>query len=269
MSTYNDYFRLVENNPEINPSSIRSDANGWKNTYPHRTFVALLKRTERMLARASGKDKHSIWIHGAYGTGKSQVAWALRSLLTCSDKEFDAYFNEYAPLRAEKDLRTKLAAHRKAGRIVVASRYGSDAIDGADSLVQAVFESLTEALDAAGVPYDAGKTLRGGVAKWLEGETERLYFDSIIKTEPWCHKGCFAGKTATDVLATLKGDGSADELLREIRRLAKEKGCTVSQLCLAWLFAQPLNLFPLTAPGSVAHIAEAVASFDVEITKED
>ncbi len=60
-----------------------------------------------------------------------------------------------------------------------------------------------------------------------------------------------------------------DERLRRAFRLAKEKGCTVSQLCLAWLFAQPLNLFPLTAPGSAAHIAKAVASFDVELTKEE
>ena len=226
MSNYSDYFQLKYNPPEITQSTFAVNPGGWKQTYPHKTFVALLKRTEKMLARASEMDKHSIWIHGAYGTGKSQVTWTLRSLLTCSDADFNAYFDDYAPLAAEGDLRKKLAGHRKARKIVVAARHGSDAIAGPEDLVEAVFSSLSKALDDAGIAYDAGATLRGGIAKWLEGNTERAYFNAIIKEPPYCHKGCFAGKSADDVLATLQGNGAADELLKEIRRLAKDKGIT-------------------------------------------
>ena len=81
-----------------------------------------------------------------------------------------------------------------------------------------------QALHSAKIPYDAGVTLRGGIAKWLEGRTERAYFNALIKESPYCHKGCFAGKSADDVLAILKGNGAADDLLKEIRRLAKDKG---------------------------------------------
>lgn len=231
MSCYNEYFNITYYHPEISQHSIESDRNGWKRTYPHKTFIGLLHRTEQMLSRATPKAKHSIWIHGAYGTGKSQVAWALQSLLTCSDEDFESYFESYskdgsAPLKSEVDLRTKLAGHRKSGKIVVASRFGSDAIDGADSLVQAIFESLTEALDKAGVSYDAGRTMRGGVVRWLEKKVNRDYFDALIKEEPYCHKGCFAAKNAGEILETLKGQESADELLKEIRRLAKDQGVT-------------------------------------------
>ena len=226
-NSYSEYFNLTNPPSEINPHAIEAKRDGWKRTYPHKTFIALLHRVERMLARASQRDKHSVWIHGAYGTGKSQVAWALRSLLTCTDDEFDAYFEDYAaPLAKEGDLKTKLEGHRKSGKIVVASRYGSDNIDGPDSLVQAVFESLAEALDRAGVKYDAGKTIRGGVVRWLEDPVNQQIFELLIKTEPYCHKGCFAGRTASDILAALKGDGVVDELLKEIRRLAKERGVT-------------------------------------------
>ena len=108
--SYNDYFDITYKHPEINQYTISDEIDGWKRTYPHKTFIELLKRTEQMLARSTPKNKHSIWIHGAYGTGKSQVAWALRSLLTCSDEEFDAYFDSYskdgiAPLKSEGDLR--------------------------------------------------------------------------------------------------------------------------------------------------------------------
>ena len=226
MSNYSDYFQLKYNPPEITQATFDDHPNGWKTTYPHKTFVALLKRLEKMLARSGEMDKHSIWVHGAYGTGKSQVTWTLRSLLTCSDSDFNAYFDEYAPLKSEGDLKKKLAGHRKARKIVVAARHGSDAISGPEDLVEAVFSSISKALDDAGVTYDAGATLRGGIAKWLEGNTERAYFDALIKEPPYCHKGCFAGKSADDILAILKGNGTADDLLREIRRLAKDKGIT-------------------------------------------
>ena len=224
MSNYSDYFQLKYNPPEITQATFDARPDGWKETYPHTTFIALLKRMEKMLARGSEMDKHSIWVHGAYGTGKSQVTWTLRCLLTCSDADFDAYFDDHGPLREAGDLRKKLAGHRKARKIVVAARHGSDAISGPEDLIEAVFSSLSKALDEAGVPYNAGTTLRGGIAKWLEGKTERTYFDALIKESPYCHKGCFAGKSADDVLATLKGSGMADELLKEIRRLAKDKG---------------------------------------------
>lgn len=226
MSSYSDYFQLKYNPPVISQATFAANPDGWKTTYPHKTFVALLKRLEKMLARGSEMDKHSVWVHGAYGTGKSQVTWTLRSLLTCSDADFDAYFDSYAPLRAEGDLRKKLAGHRKARKVVVASREGSDAISGPEDLVEAVFSSLSKALDDAGVAYDGGATLRGGISRWLEGNTERRYFNDLIKESPYCHKGCFAGKSADDVLATLKGDGMADDLLKEIRQLAKDRGIT-------------------------------------------
>lgn len=225
MSNYSDYFQLKYNPPEITQATFAAHPDGWKTTYPHKTFVALLKRLEKMLARGS-MDKHSIWVHGAYGTGKSQVTWTLRSLLTCSDADFNAYFDDYAPLKSEGDLKKKLAGHRKAKKIVVAARHGSDAISGPEDLVEAVFSSLAKALDDAGIPYDAGATLRGGIAKWLEGNTERGYFNALIKESPYCHKGCFAGKSADDVLAILRGSAMADDLLKEIRRLAKDKGIT-------------------------------------------
>lgn len=239
MSTYAEYFQLAVFHPEINQQTFRDSPDGWKHTYPHKTFVELLKRTAKMLARGGAVDKHSIWVHGAYGTGKSQVVWTLRQLLVCPDAEFDAYFSEYAPLRAEKDLKHTLAGLRKAHKIVVAVRHGSDAVSGPEDLIAAVFASLCEALDAAGVPYDTGTTLRGGVAKWLENKSELDYFAALIKESPYCHKGCFAGKSADDILATLKGNAPADELLKEIRRLARDKGISAlrfskEDLC-AWI----------------------------------
>lgn len=222
MNTYSDYFELDKGyKPEINPCSVKDER--WQETFPHETFVALLRRLERMLGRENALAKHSIWIEGAYGTGKSRIAWTLDKLLTCSTEELNAYFDEYEDLRREKDLRTKLLGH-KHGLIVTAYRYGSGDINSTEDLVVAVFTSLTEALDKAHIAYDAGKTLRGGLARWLEDGINRQYFDALIKEEPYCHRGYFAGQTASSILTILKGTEKADELVKGTLEVLRKKG---------------------------------------------
>ena len=112
--TYSDYFDIDDSYyPEINPNSMKDPNTRWNQTFPHPTFVKLLHATERMLARETGESKKGIWIEGAYGTGKSRVAWTLKSLLECSPHELDEYFGMYDALRGENDLRSKLIAESR------------------------------------------------------------------------------------------------------------------------------------------------------------
>ena len=76
---YKDYFQIDENYfPCVNESAINAGLK-WDEFYPHSTFIDLLRKTERIL---SHQEKRSLWISGAYGTGKSYAAFALSSLLT-------------------------------------------------------------------------------------------------------------------------------------------------------------------------------------------
>ncbi len=221
MNTYSDYFELTKYKPEINPNTVKDDR--WQETFPHETFIALLKRLERMLGRENAIAKHSIWIQGAYGTGKSRIAWTLNNLLTCTPDELNAYFDEYEDLRNEKDLRTKLLGHKQ-GKIVTSFRYGSGDINSTEELIIAVYTSLTDALEKANVNYDAGKTLRGGLAKWLKEDINREYFSKIITKEPFSHKGCFANQTADAILAKLEGSEPAEELIKGTLEALRKAG---------------------------------------------
>lgn len=72
---YCEYFDVNESYfPCIDESAINAGA-PWETTYPHETFIDLLNSAEKMLG---GTTNRSIWIHGAYGTGKSQCAYALK-----------------------------------------------------------------------------------------------------------------------------------------------------------------------------------------------
>ena len=93
---YCDYFDINERYfPCVDESAINSGAD-WTDTYPHETFIELLKCMERMLG---GNTNRSVWIHGAYGTGKSKCALAVRRILELSEADVRAYWDTYEPLK--------------------------------------------------------------------------------------------------------------------------------------------------------------------------
>lgn len=68
---YLDYFNIdPKYYAAVTADLIESGKVSWKGFYPHETFVKLLRKTHDVL---SGKDPRSLWVEGAYGTGKSHA----------------------------------------------------------------------------------------------------------------------------------------------------------------------------------------------------
>jgi aryl-alcohol dehydrogenase-like predicted oxidoreductase len=59
------------------------------------------------------------------------------------------------------------------------------------------------------------------------------------------------------------------DLLREIEAIAKEKGCTPSQLALAWVLAQGKDIVPIPGTKRRKYLEINVAALDVNLTPED
>ena len=90
---YIDYFNIdPEYFPQVNEAIINKEPDLWKKFYPHESFVGLIRDTISVVTR---KQKVSIWVEGAYGTGKSHAVLTLKKLLDASPEATKEYFDKY------------------------------------------------------------------------------------------------------------------------------------------------------------------------------
>lgn len=223
---YCDYFNVDEKYfPCIDESAINSRDSLWKNTYPHETFIRLLELTENVL---SGKLRKSIWIHGAYGTGKSQCAYTLKKLLDEPDDAVRAYWQKYPPLENKQILLEKLIAYKNEG-IVTAFRYASGSITTPQLLFFAIQESIRKAIDACHVKYRGENTLKECIVEWLRKPLNAQYMNGLLEIPKW--KSTFSQSSAEEIIHFLETRTDVSTLVNNILRVSQEEGITA--LCLS------------------------------------
>ncbi len=59
------------------------------------------------------------------------------------------------------------------------------------------------------------------------------------------------------------------DIVKKLEAFAKKKGCTSSQLALAWVVAQGDNLFPIPGTKRMEYLEENVAALNFTLTKEE
>jgi len=58
-------------------------------------------------------------------------------------------------------------------------------------------------------------------------------------------------------------------LVREVEKMAKEKGCTTAQLALAWVLAQGKDIVPIPGTKHVKYLDDNLGALDVRLSDED
>lgn len=233
---YREYFDVDEQYfPCIDDAAINAGA-PWENTYPHTSFLNMLTAMERALARQN--NGKTLWIEGAYGTGKSQCAHALRKILEVPEAELRDYWSKYSPLESKMDLLEKLIGHKKKG-IVVAYRYASGGIMSPRDLFFAIQESVKSALERQKIKYQGENTLKESVIAWLEDVDHKAMFNNLLKNSKKEWGALFSQASADEVLNSLRKNTEIKSLMGNIFRLADEEGVTAlsidSQRLINWL----------------------------------
>lgn len=230
---YSAYFEIDEKYwPQVSEASIAASPESWKRTFPHKTFIEMLNAMERILGR---REMRSLWIEGAYGTGKSQCAYALKKMLDAPEEELRAYWDKYDALKNNADLLERLIGYKKQG-IVTAIRFSSGDIFSPKELLLAIQDTLKEALKTAEL-YEGENTLKEGAIAWLEEPAQKDFFDALLKKPEW--SAIFSQSNADDVLKKLRKEGDVRDLMGNIFRLASKEGVTAMNIdvdkLIAWL----------------------------------
>lgn len=222
---YCEYFNVNEKYfPCFDESAINSGDVTWDTTYPHKTFIDLLNLTEKMLG---GNTNRSIWIHGAYGTGKSRCAYTLGRLLEAPENDVREYWNRFESLRKNPLLLEKLLGHKAQG-IVTAYRYASGSIATPQQLFFAVQESVKKTLDSSNVPYKGENSLKESVIAWLEDSAHSHFMDELLKKPKWM--STFSQSSSEEIINALKKSSDVSSLMDNIFKLAAEEGITALDL---------------------------------------
>lgn len=218
---YCEYFDVDEKySPCIDQSAINGGID-WGKTYPHESFVELLDTTEKMLG---GVLNRSLWIHGAYGTGKSLCAYTLKKILEAPDDEVKAYWNKYETLSQKPELLAKLIGHKNQG-ILTAYRYSSGSITTPQQLFFAVQESVKKALDDSNIAYKGENSLKESVIAWLNNSSHAKFIDDLLANNPkWL--STFSQSTAEEIINTLRKGRDVSSLMNNLFALAAEEGIT-------------------------------------------
>lgn len=222
---YRDYFNIdPKYYAAVTADLIESGMVSWKSFYPHDTFVKLLEKTHTVL---SGKDPRSLWVEGAYGTGKSHAALTVKSLLDATDEEVKDYFDDYG---LSKDLCQKIIADKNDGLLITIHRIGSGSIRSDQDLILAVQDSIMSALEKNGITNRGEASLRDAALKWLEKKANRDYFNTLIAEEQYAWT--FGGNDVDAVIDRLQNGTSAQiaKTMRDIITVAEDNGITALRL---------------------------------------
>lgn len=226
--SYRDYFNIdPEYFPQVDKKIIDTQPDLWKKFYPHPSFVSILKATVDVLKR---KQKLSVWVDGAYGTGKSHAVLTLKKLIEASDEDTFAYFEKYG---LDSFLCKSLTAEKNAGKILVCHRYGSSDITSDTELIVAIQEGIEKALADNKIENKASVSLKNSLIRYLENEENKQSFNIYAAGT---YRDVLGGDMADDILEKLRTykDDALRALIAKVFKVKAVKGSfsmNTSELC--------------------------------------
>lgn len=145
MAFYKDYFGI---RPDYAPCMTLADINKtpetWLGFYPHDSFVEILRE---LLKNLEGGNK-TLWITGAYGTGKSHASLVLQKLFM----DDEARVLKWLALRKAQipePVCKGLLARRRENALVVYD-VNADGVDAKNQFLMRLQRGITKALEAGG-----------------------------------------------------------------------------------------------------------------------
>lgn len=217
---YKDYFNIdPKYYAAVTEQLIKDGSVSWTGFYPHPTFIKLLETTYNVLSK---KANRSIWVEGAYGTGKSHAALTVKSLIDCTDQELIKYFADFG---LSQDLKDKFLSVKNSGTILTVHRIGTSSINNDSDLIVAIQQSIIHALEEKGIKNLGEASMAEAFASWTQDHANKDYFNALVKKNEYLDF-IIGGKSVDDILQSLSHDtpDKQERIMQEIVQVLYEAG---------------------------------------------
>lgn len=140
MTTYNDYFEVDPGyKPVMTAEEINKEPETWLNFYPHNTFVKIL---QTLLEKLEHSNK-SVWVHGAYGTGKSHAALVIHKLFFDEESRVEKWFTKRKGILPQEVIGGIRKWRKK--RVFPIFEYGTEGINSTDRFLVRIERAIAKA----------------------------------------------------------------------------------------------------------------------------
>lgn len=152
----------------------------WKSFYPHECFLDILESVVDTLEGTRNEDRKSLWISGAYGTGKTFASFVIQHLLEDPIEDVENYFTTH---KLKQSLMNRLIGLRNRGKILVARRSTSSGITNDYLLFNDLQNSIVESFKRNNLQYFGSKSLYREVMERLDHPNSPFDFRKIFHLE--------------------------------------------------------------------------------------
>ena len=91
--TYSDYIEVRKDFiPVFTEEADKANPHAWKSFIPHKGLEDIVQNLSKALERGKAEDKRSVWMRGAYGTGKTYASFVIKHLLEDPKEQIVDYF---------------------------------------------------------------------------------------------------------------------------------------------------------------------------------
>ena len=142
MEFYKDYFGIrPDYAPIMTLANINKSPDTWLAFYPHGSFVDILRE---LLKSLNGGNK-TLWITGAYGTGKSHASLVLQKLFM-DDEERVLKWLDLRKALISDPVQEELMA-RRGEKVLVVYDLNADGVDAKNQFLMRLQRAITKALE--------------------------------------------------------------------------------------------------------------------------
>lgn len=175
---YNEYIKVDPNFiPVFSRSSDKTYPDKWQSFYPHESFKVILKDVVESLEKQNPSKDKSVWMSGAYGTGKTYASFVVKHIFEDSIESVEPYFAR----NGMESLLARVKGIRAKGKILVVQRSSSAGINTQDKLFNGIVESVRKAVTDAGLSYIGSESLADKVITMLKNpETSAFNFQGVF-----------------------------------------------------------------------------------------